>query len=88
MFWRRHILINGRKVDRASYQVKVGDKITIKKEKLKAIVRENLESLPGHEVPSWLGFDPSTLTGDIVAVPTSDQVPFDVNMNLIIEFYR
>ena len=83
-----HILINGRKVDRASYQVKVGDKITIKKEKLKAIVRENLESLPGHEVPSWLGFDPSTLTGDIVAVPTSDQVPFDVNMNLIIEFYR
>ncbi len=83
-----HILINGKKVDRPSYQLKVGDKITIKKEKMKEIIRENLESQPGHEVSGWMTFDPSTLTGQIVTAPTSDQVPFDVNMNLIIEFYR
>ena len=47
-----------------------------------------MESLPGHEVPAWLSFDPSTLTGNVVAPPTPDQIPFDVNMNLIIEFYR
>ena len=28
------------------------------------------------------------LTGKINALPTSDDVPFEVNMNLIIEFYR
>ena len=50
--------------------------------------RENLESLPGHQVPEWLSFDPSTLTAKVTAVPTSDQVPFQVDMNLIIEFYR
>lgn len=83
-----HVLVNGRKTDVASFQVSVGDEITLKKDKTKNLVRENLESLPGHEVPAWLTFDPSTLTGKIVAVPTSDQVPFDVNMNLIIEFYR
>ena len=83
-----HILINGKKVDRPSYQLKVGDKITVKKEKMKEIIRENLESQPGHEVSGWMTFDPSTLTGQIVSIPTSDQVPFDVNMNLIIEFYR
>ncbi|WP_432797278.1 30S ribosomal protein S4 [Poriferisphaera sp. WC338] len=83
-----HILINGKKVDRPSYQVKVGDVITVKKDKMKNITRENLESLPGLEVPGWLTFDPSTLTAKIVAVPTSDQIPFDVNLNLIIEFYR
>ena len=49
---------------------------------------ENLESMPGHDVSGWLSFDPSTLTAKIVAVPTVDQVPFDVNMNLIVEFYR
>jgi small subunit ribosomal protein S4 len=31
---------------------------------------------------------PSELSAKIVALPTSDQVPFDVNTNLIVEFYR
>ena len=68
--------------------VDVGDEITLKKEAGKRLVREAMESLPGHEVPAWLSYDPSTLTAKIVSVPTSDQVPFDVNMNLIIEYYR
>lgn len=82
-----HVLVNGRKTDRPSYQVGVGDTITMR-EKAHKLVRENLESLAGHEAPAWLSFDPSTLTATITAVPTPDQVPFDVNMNLIIEFYR
>ena len=82
-----HVLLNGRKTDRPSCQVKVGDKVTLKPG-IHKLVRENLESLAGHEVPPWLSFDPSTLTGNIVAVPTADQIPFDVNMNLIIEFYK
>jgi small subunit ribosomal protein S4 len=83
-----HVKVNGKKTDRASYEVAVGDKITIKEEKLQKLVRDNMESLAGHQVPAWLSFDPSTLTADIVATPTSDQVPFDVNMNLIVELYR
>ena len=83
-----HILINGRKVDRPSYQVRVNDKITLKKENAKKLVREQMESLAGHDAPDWLTFDPSTLTASVVSRPTPDQVPFDVNMNLIIEFYR
>ncbi|MEM6394079.1 MAG: 30S ribosomal protein S4 [Planctomycetota bacterium] len=83
-----HIQVNGKKVDRPSYQIKVGDTITLKKDKIKDLVRESLESLAGLEVPGWLSFDPSTLTASIVSVPTPDQVPFDVNMNLIIEYYR
>jgi small subunit ribosomal protein S4 len=82
-----HVLINGRKTDRASARISVGDKLTLK-EKSHKVVRENLESLPGHNVPAWLSFDPSTLTATVVAEPTPDQVPFDVNMNLIVEFYR
>lgn len=83
-----HILINGRKVDRPSYQVAVNDKITLKKDNAKKLVREQMESLAGHDAPDWLSFDPSTLTANVVSRPTPDQVPFDVNMNLIIEFYR
>lgn len=83
-----HVLVGDHKTDRPSFQVKVGDRITLKKEKTQKLVRESMESMAGLQVPAWLSFDPSTLTASIVAVPTPDQVPFDVNMNLIIEFYR
>ena len=83
-----HVKVNGQKVDIASFQVSVGDEITLKGEKIQKVVRDSLESLAGHDVPGWLSFDPSTLTGRVDAVPTSDQVPFDVNMNLIVEYYR
>jgi small subunit ribosomal protein S4 len=82
-----HVLVNGRKTDRPSFGVKVGDTITVKP-KIQKLVRENMESLSGHEVPGWLEFNPSDLTIKIVAMPTSDQIPFDVNTNLIVEFYR
>ncbi len=82
-----HLLVNGRKTDRPSYQVKPGDEIRIKEQSQK-YVRDNMESLPGHDVPTWLSFDPSTLTARVLAVPTHEQVPFDVNMNLIVEYYR
>jgi small subunit ribosomal protein S4 len=47
-----------------------------------------MESMAGHEVPQWIDFNPSEVTARIVALPTSDQIPFDVNPNLIVEFYR
>lgn len=82
-----HILINGRKTDIPSYRVKIGDEITLKPG-IQKVVRENMETMPGHNAPGWLMFDPSTLTAKVTADPTPDEIPFDVNMNLIVEFYR
>ncbi|CAN5685478.1 30S ribosomal protein S4 [soil metagenome] len=82
-----NVLVNGKKVDRPSYSVEVGDTITIKP-KLQKLAREAMESMAGHEVPGWIDFNPGELTAKVVALPTSDQIPFDVNPNLIIEFYR
>jgi small subunit ribosomal protein S4 len=82
-----HVLVNGRKTDRPSYSVEVGDTITLKPG-IQKLCRENMESLAGHEVPQWLDFNPGELTAKVVALPTSDQIPFDVNPNLIVEFYR
>lgn len=85
------VKVNGTKTDRPSYQVKVGDTITLK-EKSHKMVRENMESLAGHHVPEWLSFDPSTLTANVQTGPSVDEtmqhLPFELNMNLIIEFYR
>jgi small subunit ribosomal protein S4 len=82
-----HIRVNGRKTDRPSFEVGVGDVITVR-EKTQKVVRENMESLAGHEVPGWMELNPGELTLRISALPTPDQIPFDVNPNLIVEFYR
>lgn len=81
-----HILVNGRKVDRPSFQVGVSDKITLKT-KVQPMARDAMESMVGHIVPQWIEVNPSELTINVVALPTSDQIPFDVNTNLIVEFY-
>ena len=82
-----HVLVIGRKTDRPSFSVSVGDVITLKP-KIHKLIRENMESMSGHEVPGWLDLNPGELTLRVVAIPTSDQIPFDINANLIIEFYR
>ncbi|MDX2117519.1 MAG: 30S ribosomal protein S4 [Planctomycetota bacterium] len=82
-----HVKVNGKKLDRPSYVVKIGDVITIK-ESTQKLAREAMESLAGHEVAGWLDFNPSDLTVRVVANPSTDQIPFDVNANLIVEFYR
>ncbi len=82
-----HVKVNGRKVDRPSYELKVGDVVSFKP-KVHALLKDNMESIVGHNVSEWIEFTPAELTIRILAVPSSEQVPFDINTNLIIEFYR
>lgn len=82
-----HIIVNGRKTDRPSFEVNVGDTVTLKPG-IQKLARENMESMAGHEVPGWLELNPSELTVKVLAAPAQDQIPFDVNPNLIVEFYR
>jgi small subunit ribosomal protein S4 len=82
-----HVLVNGRKVDRPSFSVSPGDIITLR-ERIQKLSRENMESLAGHVVPGWMEVNPSELSIRVLSTPTSDQIPFDVNTNLIVEFYR
>lgn len=82
-----HVKVNGKKVDRPSYSIKVGDVVTLK-DSIHKLARENMESLAGHIVPGWMEVNPAELTSRILSNPTSDQIPFDVNSNLIVEFYR
>ena len=82
-----HVLVDGVKTDIASYIVKPGQTITFK-EKIHQLLRDNMESTAGHNVPGWLEWNPAQLTAKINTVPTPEEVPFEVNMNLIIEFYR
>jgi small subunit ribosomal protein S4 len=82
-----HVHVNGRKVDRPGYEVETGDVVTLR-ESIQKVARENMESMAGHIVPTWMEVNPAELTIRVHALPSPDQIPFDVNTNLIVEFYR
>ena len=80
-----HILINGKRVDIASYRVKQGDVITLKEGSSElAIIKE---SVGQKTVPGWLSLEESTLTAKVLENPTRDAVDFEIDEAMIIEFY-
>jgi len=81
-----HVHVNGRRVNVASYLVKVGDKITIKdSERSRKLVRAWLEELGEPHVQNWLKLDLTKLEAEVLAVPTRDDVQIPVEEQLIVE---
>ena len=81
-----HITVNGKRVDIASYIVKVGDVIAVKESKQDL---DAFKSLKGMKIfmPKWLEFDTNTLTGKILALPKREDIDSDIKEQLIIEMY-
>ena len=82
-----HVKVNGKKTDIPSFAVEPGMTITFK-EKTHKMLRENMESIAAHQTPAWMDFNPAQMEAKCVALPTPEQIPFEINANLIIEFYR
>src|SRR5262249_46116590 len=82
-----HVRVNGKKVDIPSFSTEPGATITFK-DKAHKLLRENMESLAGHQLPGWLEFNPAQLEAKVVAMPVPEQIPFEIDANKIIEFYR
>ena len=82
-----HVLVNEHKTDRPSFSVKPGDIVSLRP-RIHTLARDNMESMAGHIVPGWMDVNPAELTMKILAMPTPDEIPFDVNTKLIVEFYR
>lgn len=81
----RHFTVNGRIVNIASYQVKVGDVIEAR-EKISGVVKANLERIGTDSVP-WLQVDGNKLSATVVEVPTREGIPIPVQEQLIVELY-
>ncbi|MHC4379498.1 MAG: 30S ribosomal protein S4 [Planctomycetota bacterium] len=81
-----HVLVNGRKVDIPSYQVRPGDVITVK-EKSKEVIDRNVELMGGESNYEWMALDRSSLTITITDKPKGAQHPFDLHLGMIVEFY-
>lgn len=83
-----HILVNGKKVTIPSFQVKRGDKISIRPQSVSKKVFENLDvTYKKFDAPEWMKLDKTKKEAEILKTPFEDTVQKDININLIIEFY-
>jgi len=83
-----HFLVNGKKVDIPSYQLRQGDVVTLRQssEKSPAILHA-MEEVKGRGVPEWLALDAAALSGRVVSLPTREQINLPVQEQLIVELY-
>jgi len=82
-----HILVNGRRVDRPGYLVKVGDRLTVHaREKSRKYVREQIGEDGVRQVQTWLQVDFKKPEAIVNALPTRDDVQIPVEEQLIVEF--
>jgi len=81
-------LVNGKPVNLPSYQLKKGDVITIKPQKTKKAIFQNLKNLlKKYKTPSWLELDIEKLEGKIVGEPKLEEVAPPVEIPAIFEYY-
>ena len=85
----KHITVNGNVVNIPSYQVKPGDIIGVreKSKSLDAIVESTANSAAKTNRYSWLEWNSSDMTGRFTTVPQRDEIPENLQEQLIVELY-
>lgn len=80
-----HILVDGKKVDIPSYQVKPGQVINLNPKAMKIEVVKKSLAEKKKEIPSWL--QKKAAVGKIVRLPTREEIGADIAEQLIVEYY-
>lgn len=82
-----HILVNGKKVDIPSFEVKPGSTISLKEKSINhPAVKAALEANVSR--PKFVEFDTNKMTGTYVRYPERNELNADINESLIVEFYN
>lgn len=84
-----HILVNGKRVNIPSYQVKEGDEISIREKSRQLTIVLEAEASAEREVPEYMQVDHKAGKGTFLHMPKLADVPYPVQMepNLVVEFY-
>ena len=82
-----HVTVNGKKVDIPSYQVKVGDVISLRDEdKNLKVVAESLSKV--NKRVDFIKYDEKKMECTYVRLPERNELNADINESLIVEFYN
>jgi small subunit ribosomal protein S4 len=83
-----HFLVNNKKVDIPSYQVKPNDVILLRERSRKiASIKECMETARQRGVPQWLQLNPEEYQGIVLALPRREEITMPMREQLIVELY-
>lgn len=82
-----HITVDGKRVDIPSFEVKVGQVISVRdKSKNLNVIKNAVEAVVAR--PSYVEFDADKLEGKLVRLPEREDMNADIDEALIVEFYN
>ncbi len=82
------ILVNGKRVNIPSYQVKPGDVVEVaEKSKAQLRIKAAAEAAESRGVPEWMEVDSKGLKGTFKALPQRSELPATINEALVVELY-
>lgn len=82
-----HVRLNGRRANIPSIRLKAGDEISLReRSRSLAVVREAVAE-PALTRPEWLAWDEVALLARVTRMPAADEVPFPVEVQLVVEYY-
>jgi small subunit ribosomal protein S4 len=83
-----HFAVNGHVTTIPSMQVGEGDKVEVRESSRKSEYFKNArETMRGTQRPDWLSVDGDRLEGSVTALPRRDQMPLELNEQLVVEYY-
>ena len=83
-----HFTVNGKRVNIPSYLVEVGDLVSVCEASVsKPRFKKMKEDDAFVAAPKWLDRDKNTLQGKVVAIPTKEDIDFEIAEHLIVELY-
>ena len=82
-----HIMVDGKRVDIPSYEVKVGQVISVReKSKNLEIIKNAVDAVVAR--PSYVEFDADKLEGSLTRLPAREDMNADIDEALVVEFYN
>lgn len=82
-----HVLLNGRRANIPSIRLKAGDEIALRERSRNLpLVRETVAE-PALTRPEWLEWDEAALKARMTRLPEADEVPFPVEIQLVVQHY-
>ena len=83
-----HFDVNGVRTNIPSFRVREGDKIEVRATSRKTEYFKQLkDAMGGAPKPDWVSVEADKLAGTVTALPTRDQMPLELNEQLVVEYY-
>ena len=84
----RHFAVNGRLVDIPSFSLKPGDVIVVReKSKKLGVFHDSMRKIRDEDIYPWLTLEKAQIEGTFVDYPNREDIPIQVQENLIVELY-